>query len=330
MFKRALEILIKVIFPSEAISKRGPIIIILILLVMEIFGIFKPIEDSISNGRFSISIGAINVSLYTIFQTSLWLIFLFWVNSHLTRLLDKQLGKLSIHVATRGIIYKVLQALLYTVTALIAMNIIGINLSSLALFSGALGIGIGFGLQKIAANMISGFIITFERNLAPGTLVELENGRIGYIRLISIRYTLLETLDGLEILIPNEELVTNKLINWNLSHPYVRVNLDIGVSYDSDIKLANDLILEAAMENQKLYEQKPPTVFLKDFGDNAVIFELIYWVRDINKNWRDIRSEILFSVWHKFKQNNISIPYPQLDLHIQNLAKPIIDDIKKT
>ncbi len=312
-----------ILHPSETLARRGPIILVIFLLGLEVLGFFAPIERNINASRFIINVGSVNISLYTIFQTILWIVFLMWGSSHITRILEKQLAKfVHLHASTRSLIYKLLQAFIYFIALLIAMNIIGINLTSLAVFSGALGIGIGFGLQKITANLISGFILTFERTLAPGTLVELENGKMGYIRRISVRYTLLETLDGLEILIPNEELVTSKLTHWNLTTPEVRSILKIGVSYDCDLDLASQLILEAANENQKLSKTNLPNVYLSDFGDNAVIFELIYWVQDINKYWRDVRSEILFAIWHKFKQHNIGIPYPQMDLHFMNSSPP--------
>ncbi len=308
----------KILRPDSDISKKGMIVLLLAILLLETFGFLDPISRAIDNKTFSFAVGSIYLSFYVIIKTILWMVLLLWAASHATDMLDSQLNKMNIHATNRTLIYKISQMAIYVVVFFIAMNILGINLTSLAFFSGALGIGIGFGMQKIAANLISGFILTFERSLVPGTLIELADGRVGYIRHISVRYTLFEAIDGLEILIPNEELVTNKLINWTLSNTEVRNTVDIGVSYDSNLHLVQELILEAIMMNKKISQKKPPAVFLKDFGDNAVIFEMVYWVRDVTQNWKDVRSEILFEIWDKFKTHQIEIPFPQLDLHMIN------------
>ncbi len=314
--KKKKTLLAKLIRPDAEIVKKGMLVLLVLILLFETFGFLDPISRAIDNKAFSFALGSIYISFYVLFKTILWLILLLWIASHATDILKNQLSKLQLHPASSTLAYKILQMAIYVVVFFIAMNILGVNLTSLAFFSGALGIGIGFGMQKIAANMISGFIIIFERSMVPGSLVELEDGRVGYIRHISMRYTLFEAIDGLEILIPNEELVTNRLINWTLNNTEVRVTIDIGVSYRSDMQLVQKLILEAVQENKKISSQKLPAVHMKDFGDNAVIFEMVYWVADVTQHWKDVRSDILFSIWQKFADNNIEIPYPQLDLHM--------------
>ena len=311
----------KIVRPDENIAKKGIILLIALILILETFGFLDPISRAIDNQTFSFAVGSIYLSFYVVLKTILWMILLLWGASHATDILDSQMKKLKIHSASRTLVYKISQTLIYVIVFLIAMNILGINLTSLAFFSGALGIGIGFGMQKIAANLISGFILTFERSLVPGTLIELADGRVGYIKKISVRYTLLEAVDGLEILIPNEQLVTNQLVNWTLSNTEVRAILEVGVSYNADIHLVQNIILQAAQANPKISTEKPPAVHLKDFGDNAVIFELIYWIKDVTQHYRDVRSEILFYIWDEFKQHQIDIPYPQLDLHMINQDK---------
>ena len=320
--KKKKTLLAKLIRPEADIVKKGMLVLLVLILLFETFGFLDPISRAIDNQTFSFALGSIYISFYVLFKTILWVILLLWMASHATDILDNQLSKMRLHPTSRTLAYKILQMAIYVVVFFIAMNILGVNLTSLAFFSGALGIGLGFGMQKIAANLISGFILTFERSLVPGSLIELADGRIGYIRHISVRYTLLEATDGLEILIPNEELVTNKLINWTLNNTEVRATIEIGVSYRSDMELVQELILQAVQENKKISTQKPPAVYMKDFGDHAVIFEMVYWVADVTQHWRDVRSDILFSIWQKFEAHHIEIPYPQLDLHmIGNEAK---------
>ncbi|MCH9852104.1 MAG: mechanosensitive ion channel [Alphaproteobacteria bacterium] len=314
--KKQRTLVTKLIRPEPNVTKKGMIVLLVLILLFETFGFLDPISRAIDNKTFSFALGSIYISFYVLLKSILWMILLLWLASHATDILDNQLKKMQLHPTSRTLAYKILQMAIYVVVFLIAMNILGINLTSLAFFSGALGIGIGFGMQKIAANLISGFILTFERSLVPGSLIELSDGRIGYIRHISVRYTLFEAVDGLEILIPNEELVTNKLINWTLSNTEVRTTIDIGVSYRSDMALVQKLILEAVQENKEISSLKPPAVYMKDFGDNAVIFEMVYWIADVTQHWRDVRSDILFSIWQKFADNHIEIPYPQLDLHM--------------
>ncbi|MCH9843958.1 MAG: mechanosensitive ion channel [Alphaproteobacteria bacterium] len=314
--KKKKTLLAKLIRPEADIVKKGMLVLLVLILLFETFGFLDPISRAIDNQTFSFALGSIYISFYVLFKTILWVILLLWMASHATDILDNQLSKMRLHPTSRTLAYKILQMAIYVVVFFIAMNILGVNLTSLAFFSGALGIGLGFGMQKIAANLMSGFILTFERSVVPGSLVELEDGRVGYIRHISVRYTLFEAIDGLEILIPNEELVTNRLVNWTLNNTEVRVTIDIGVSYRSDMELVQELILQAVQENKKISSQKPPAVYMKDFGDNAVIFEMVYWVADVTQHWKDVRSDILFSIWQKFADNHIEIPYPQLDLHM--------------
>ena len=315
----------KILYPEGGIGKKIVLVFLMMILLFEGFSFFDPLTNALDNQNFALTLGTTSISFYGLFKTILWMILLLWVAGNATHILKKQLEKMQLPPARHTLIYKVLQIAIYVAIFLIAMKVLGISLTSLAIFSGALGIGIGFGMQKITANLISGFILTVEGSLVPGTLIELSDGRVGYIRHISVRYTLLEAADGLEILIPNEELVTNKLINWTLNNTEVRGTIDIGVSYGSDMDLVQKLLLQAVQENNKIAPSKPPAVHMKDFGDNAVIFEIIYWVADVTQHWKDVRSDILFSIWQKFESNNIQIPYPQLDLHMIGNQTPAVN-----
>ncbi|MBT6547667.1 MAG: mechanosensitive ion channel, partial [Gammaproteobacteria bacterium] len=206
---------------------------------------------------------------------------------------------------------------IYLVAFLVGLDFVGIDLTTLTVFSGAVGIGLGFGLQKIASNFISGLILLMEKSIEEGDLIELSDGTFGYIRRASARYTLVETFDSKEILVPNEDLITSRVVNWTFSNSSARIEIELGVAYDSDIDLAHDLILAAAREHPRCAIKPEPACFLRFFGDSSVNFILHFWVEDVTLGRWPTQSEVMFSIWRKFKDNGIEIPFPQRDLHIK-------------
>jgi len=215
------------------------------------------------------------------------------------------------------LVLKLAQIVIYLVAFLVGLDFVGIDLTTLTVFSGAVGIGLGFGLQKIASNFISGLILLMEKSIEEGDLIELSDGTFGYIRRASARYTLVETFDSKEILVPNEDLITSRVVNWTFSNSSARIEIELGVSYDSDIDLAHDLIIAAARENPRCAIAPEPACFLRSFGDSSVNFTLHFWVEDVTLGRWPTQSEVMFSIWRKFKDNGIEIPFPQRDLHIK-------------
>ncbi|MFT6106370.1 MAG: small-conductance mechanosensitive channel [Rickettsiales bacterium] len=198
------------------------------------------------------------------------------------------------------------------------LNILNIKLASLAFFGGAIGIGIGFGLQKITSNFISGLILLFEKSIEEGDLVELENGVYGFIKHTGARYTLIETFDSKEVMIPNEEFITKNVINWTYTNKQGRVDVHVGVSYKSDIEKARELILEAAREHRMCCKNPEPNCFLREYGDSSINFLLYFWVDDVTLGRFEPQSDVMRAIWKKFKDNDIEIPFPQRDVHIIN------------
>ena len=195
---------------------------------------------------------------------------------------------------------------------------IGLDLTTLTVFGGALGIGLGFGLQKIASNFISGLILLLERSVEQDDLIELPDGTSGFVRRSSARYTLIETFDGKEILIPNEDFITNRVTNWTLSSTKARIQINLGVAYGSDIEQAQELILQAAREHPRCIEDPEPQCFLLNFGDSSVDFTLLFWVENVVDGRWAPQSEVMFAIWRKFREHGIEIPFPQRDLHIKS------------
>ncbi len=223
-----------------------------------------------------------------------------------------------VKAGNKEILNKAFQILFYFLAFIISLDVLGIDLKTLTIFGGAVGIGIGFGLQKITSNFISGIILLFEKSVRNNDLVELADGVFGYVRHTGARYTLIETFEGREVMIPNEDFITNRVVNWTYKNKEARIRLDVGVSYDSDIEKARDLILEAAKEHPRCVTVPKPQCFLREFADSSVSFLLFFWVADVTKGRFETQSDVMRAIWKKFKENNITIPFPQRDIHIKN------------
>jgi len=201
---------------------------------------------------------------------------------------------------------------------LVALPAVGIDLTVLSVFGGALGVGIGFGLQKVASNYVSGFIILLDRSVRIGDLVTVDN-KYGQVSQINTRYTLLRSLDGTESIVPNETLITQTVVNHSLSRPNVRVALPVQVSYETDLEQAEALMLEAAHSTSRVVFDDPdnlPRVFLKEFADNGVLLELAVWISDPSEGQNNLRSDINWAIWRRFKAAGIKIPFPQRVVHM--------------
>ncbi len=312
-------------FWSSLLKPRGWIAKLLLLLIA--IGFFslgyldylQPIKDFLDSDQLAFKIGDLRISVYLLTKGLLAIIILFWLAGIVSEFGEKRIrGLNSIKASNRALVTKVFQIVLYFLCFLIALDVLGIDLTALAIFSGAVGIGIGFGLQKIASNFISGIILLFEKSVEEADLVELNDGTLGFIRDIGARYTLIETFEGREIMVPNEDFITNRVTNWTFSNSRGRIDIMIGVAYGTDLEEARNLILQASTEHPRCSQKTPPEVFLENFGDSSINFSLYFWVDDIIEGRKRPRSDVLFSIWRKFKEHDIQIPYPQRDLHIKN------------
>ena len=214
---------------------------------------------------------------------------------------------------------------LFNITAwvllvLVGIDFLGINLTALAVFSGALGLAIGFGLQKTFGNLISGIILLMDRSIKPGDVIAVGIGAdkmVGQVSKIGIRAVSVVTRDKIEFLIPNEQLMTSTVENWSYSSHDVRVRVPVPVAYGSDLVLAEQLLLEAAMELPRVLKRAVPQVWLNSFGDNAILFEVQLWIEDPEDGLGNLRSDLLKSIWRKFEVSGVEIPFPQTDIRIK-------------
>ena len=287
------------------------------LVFLTSLGYLQPIISFLDSNALSFSIGDVRLSVYLIGKALLLTLVLFWVSSIALDFIENKINSIeSISSNNRTLFIKGVQFIVYFLLLIFSLNVVGVDLTAFAVLGGAIGIGIGFGLQKITSNYISGIILLVEKTIENGDLVELDDGTFGYVRHNSARFTLIETFNGKEIMVPNEDFITNKVVNWTYSNKKGRVDIPIGVSYKSDIKLAHQLILEAAIEHPRCTAEPVPECYLREYGDSSVNFLLLFWVDDVTEGRYKPQSEVMFSIWEKFESNGISIPFPQRDVHI--------------
>ncbi|HQS82612.1 MAG TPA: mechanosensitive ion channel [Thiobacillus sp.] len=212
---------------------------------------------------------------------------------------------------------KLSKFVLLVLVFLLALDAVGIDLTALTVFGGALGVGLGFGLQRIASNFISGFIVLFDRSIRPGDVITIDN-KLGWVQELHARYVVVQDRDGVERLIPNEMLITNEVINWSYSNRNVRLKIPVSISYDNDPEQALALLAEAARANPRILADPVPTTRLMAFGDSGIELELRVWIQDPEAGLGSVRSDINLAIWRAFKDAGIVIPYPQRDLHIRS------------
>jgi small-conductance mechanosensitive channel len=272
-----------------------------------------------SINKFAIQIGKVKLTPLTLAKALMLLVILGWCSSLIVDWANKQIKRnRKLKSNTKALISKSIEVSIYFLTFVIALSVLGIDLTALTVVGGALGVGIGFGLQKITSNFISGIILLLEKSIETDDLIEMENGIYGFIRHISARYTLIETFDGKEIMVPNEDFMTHRVTNWTFSNSKGRIEIPVGVSYKSDIKKAQALILEAANEHPLCIQDPKPECYLREYGDSSVNFLLFFFVDDVTQGRFLPQSEVMLAIWDKFKENDIEIPFPQRDIHIKS------------
>jgi len=210
---------------------------------------------------------------------------------------------------------KFLQIVLYSAAFFIGLKAVGFDLSGLAVLSGAIGVGLGFGLQKVVSNLVSGVIILLDKSIKPGDVISIGE-TFGWINSLTARYVSITTRDGREYLIPNEDLITGQVVNWSHSNDYVRLDIHFGTAYSDDPHKVRALAIEAAMGVDRVLSIKPPVCHITGFGDSSVDYVLRFWIRDPTGGLTNIRGNVYLALWDAFQENDISIPFPQREVRM--------------
>jgi small-conductance mechanosensitive channel len=261
-------------------------------------------------------VGGTTLSVRTLIEGALTaaavLIVTLWISAAIeTRLLKNATGG---ELSLRKALSNAARALLMFVGLILALSAVGIDLTALSVLGGAVGVGIGLGLQKLAANYVSGFVILAERSMRIGDVVRVENFE-GLITQINARYSVVRSISGRESIVPNEMLVTQRVENLSLADTRVHQTTVVSVGYDSDVQKVMELLLSAALSQNRVLAEPAPTASLSNFGADGLEFTLGYWVDDVDRGQLNLRSEINLAILAAFRQNNIDIPYPQRVVH---------------
>ncbi|MEE2526470.1 mechanosensitive ion channel domain-containing protein [Hyphobacterium sp. HN65] len=285
------------------------------IAAMNILGWLEPTTNFLSS--LGMSVGGGRVSVMSTIQALVLLVVLYWLASRAAAILSSRINKLpSLNPSARLLIGKSVQVTLLASAVLLALSSLGIPLGALAIFSGAVGLGIGFGLQKIFSNLVSGVILLLDRSIKPGDVITLED-TYGRVNSLGMRFASVITRDGMEHLIPNEEFITTKVINWSFSDHAVRIKRPIGVDYSTDVPRAIELAIEACSTVPRVLGSPAPKCLLRGFGDNSIDLEIRFWIADPGQGVNNVASDVLLAVWKSFADNGVAFPFPQRDIHFK-------------
>jgi small-conductance mechanosensitive channel len=284
-------------------------------LLARAVGGLKPITDTLD--RVGFTAGGTRVSLLTALQVLVTLVALYAAVKLLNRIVGHSIHRAKSLDPTQQLLGQKLASVAILVAAFfIGIDLLGIDLTALAVFSGAFGLAVGFGLQKTFGNLIAGIILLMDRSIKPGDVIAVGDS-FGHVTKIGVRAVSIVTRDGKEHLIPNENLMTQEVENWSYSSRDVRVHIPVSIPYDCDLRLAQELMVQAADEAQRVLKTPPPSIWLRAFGESGVDHEILVWIGDPEAGIGSVRSEILNRVWALFKEKGIELPNPQRDIHIK-------------
>lgn len=312
-------------FVEKALFKKLAYWIILPIAILHMFGWLDTVVQYLESN--AIQVGNISVSAYGIVRVLLFGSILFWLG-RISSNAGQQLirNQQDLDIGTREVFAKLFQIALFFIVFILLLQIMGINLTALAVFGGALGVGLGFGLQAIASNFISGIILLLERSLAVGDYIEMEDGRKGIIRELNMRSTTLETYDGKDIMVPNEQFITTSFTNWTHKNIKQRYSLEFQVAYKTDLHFLFDLIRETVSQHASVISgedipiEERPDAEIAGFGDSGVDILVEFWMEGIDDGENRVGADLLLMIWDAFKEHDIEIPFPQREVKLLNQA----------
>ncbi|MGD8483481.1 MAG: mechanosensitive ion channel [Thioalkalispiraceae bacterium] len=264
-------------------------------------------------------LGSNKITLLSIINFILFIALFFTLAIWLSNTIEKRLkSSQNLNASLKVALSKLVKVIFITFAVLIALDTAGIDLTALTVFGGALGVGLGFGLQRIASNFISGFLLLFDKSIKPGDTISIGD-KFGWVQELRARYIVVRDRDGVDTLIPNENLITTDVINWSYGDRNVRLKAPISISYHDDPETAMQLMVEAASETNRVLTDPAPVARLMAFGDNGIELECRVWINDPQQGLNNVRSDLNLNMWKKFKQAGITIPFPQRDVYIKQM-----------
>ncbi|WP_425248563.1 mechanosensitive ion channel family protein [Chelativorans salis] len=284
-----------------------------------ILGLDEPMAALLDS--LALPLGDFRLSALVILKSLLVLAAALWVSVLAGNFLEERMQRTSdLTPSVRVLVGKIAKIGVILIAGAVALSTVGIDLTALTVFSGAVGLGLGFGLQKVVSNFISGIIILVDKSIKPGDTISLGE-TFGWIRELRARFVSVVTRDGREYLIPNEDFITERVINWSFSDELVRLDVEFGVSYDSDPHKVSELAIKATAGVDRVEASRRPVCWLTDFGDSSLDFVLRFWIRDPQQGLTNVRGEVLLALWDAFKENGIQIPYPHREIIMKQPKK---------
>jgi len=269
----------------------------------------------------AIELGSMRISMLLVLKGVILLALLLWLATILGEFIESLLNRnKDLTPRLQVLISKSVKVVLFVLAFFVALSAVGVDLTALTVFSGAVGLGIGFGLQKIFSNLISGMIILMDKSIKPGDVISLGD-KFGWISSLRGRYVSVVTRDGWEFLIPNEDFITQQVVNWSFSSDLVRLDVDFGVGYECNPHTVRKLAIEAVKEIERIAAHPAPVCHLVAFGGSSLDFVLRFWIKDPQKGLTNIKGVVMLALWDTFEENSINIPYPHQEIIVRDGIK---------
>ena len=314
---RLLVYVLRKVFPQSAALKNWELsisILAWLAVALHVTGLLNAVLDAMDG--LSFKLGSQHISLLMILQGLLSSAATILIALWLGRFLEARIMRMEeMDASSRVLLIKTLRGSLLVISVLIALSLVGIDIRVLSVFGGALGVGLGFGLQRIASNYISGFIILLDKSIRLGDVIALDN-HYGTVSRLTGRYMVLRGQDGAESLIPNETAITSTLVNHSFSDRNFLIKVNFQIAYSSSLELAMQIMKAAAEGNNRVISAPAPSVNLLEFGDNGIALELSAWINDPEIAQASLRSDLNLAIWREFQRAGIEIPYPQREVRI--------------
>lgn len=291
-----------------------------LLAALSIVGQLRPAAEVLDS--VAVDLGGLRLSPLLVIKLGVLLAVALWLTNIASKFVESRITRSGdLTPSIQVLLVKMIRLALMVFAVAAVLSAVGINLSALAIFSGAAGVGIGFGLQKIVANFISGIILLADKSVKPGDLVTIGDST-GRINEMKTRYISVAAGDGREILIPNEDLVTQKVVNWTYTDKNTLVKVSFGTNYDADPRLVCKLAIEIAAAAPRALKSKPPNCILVEFAEHGMKFSMTFWIADPD-GLDNVKSEVMLSLWDVFKREGIKVPYPVREIRIRGGALPV-------
>lgn len=297
--------------------------ILLPVAVLQVFGLLEYVSEYLRS--ISIQLGDVNLSAFGVARLLVFGAIIYWLGS-LSNNIGKQIirSQADLDFSTREVFAKLFEVMVFVVICILLLQLLGINITALAIFGGALGVGLGFGLQSIASNFISGIIILLDRSITVGDYIQLEDGDAGIIRELNMRSAILETYDGKDIMVPNEKFITTNFVNWTHKNKKQRYPINFTVAYDTDLDLLFEKVREVVASHPKVLSgddlpiEERPDAEIAGFGESGIDILVEFWMEGVDDGENRVGADLMHMIWNVLRENNIEIPYPRREVTLLN------------